>query len=303
MKLLVSITQSCIGSEDCKSVNYRNKLFVETLGIVSNMKNLYISDEMEQIVMKLHKMFISTSKPESPRFHNCKAGLALFGAGLGHMQMIEVDESRKSSAVCELYHMLLRERHWALVHLVLTAFGYFAARTSCNQLWRFVPPDAALSYDLSSSNGNEPSEERFMGEFKSFLEKEMSLKSISPSLDQVSHLRKEAAVLRGVASEIGTKSGRESEMSVPMECDIVELFHEQASAKRRKVPDSICKGMEMLENGVKAIHDGISQWQEDAPHQPPPGEKESQLHDKFLNHFSCLKDVIMSLASNIAGGD
>lgn len=302
MKLLVSISQSCIGSEDCKSVNYRNKLFVETLGIVSNMKNLYISDEMEQIVMKLHKMFISTSKPESPRFHNCKAGLALFGAGLGHMQMIEVDESRKSSAVCELYHMLLRERHWALVHLVLTAFGYFAARTSCNQLWRFVPPDAALSYDLSS-NGNEPSEERFMGEFKSFLEKEMSLKSISPSLDQVSHLRKEAAVLRGVASEIGTKSGRESEMSVPMECDIVELFHEQASAKRRKVPDSICKGMEMLENGVTAIYDGISQWQEDAPHQPSPWGRETQLHDKFLAHFSCLKDVIMSLASNIAGGD
>nr|GEV37116.1 hypothetical protein [Tanacetum cinerariifolium] len=38
----------------------------------------------------------------------------------------------------------------ALAHLAMTAFGYFSARTSCKELWRFVPPDAALSFDLES---------------------------------------------------------------------------------------------------------------------------------------------------------
>jgi hypothetical protein len=65
--------------------------------------------------------------------------------------------------------MLLKERHWALAHLSMTAFWYFSARTSCNELWRFVPPDAALLFDLES--GVDVNDERFMSEFKVFFEK------------------------------------------------------------------------------------------------------------------------------------
>ena len=89
--------------------------------------------------------------------------LSLLLRALGDMEMSEMDESPKTHAMWELFHMLFRERHWALVHLALASFGYFAARTSCNQLWQFVPQDAALSFDLVS--GNEIDKDRFMLEF------------------------------------------------------------------------------------------------------------------------------------------
>ncbi|GJX13631.1 hypothetical protein Tco_0205389 [Tanacetum coccineum] len=63
-------------------------------------------------------------------------------------------------------------RRTALGFSSSTAFGYFSARTGCNELWRFVPPDAALSYDLES--GVDVNDERFMSEFKVFFEKEVA---------------------------------------------------------------------------------------------------------------------------------
>ncbi|KAF3784512.1 Formin-like protein 5, partial [Nymphaea thermarum] len=58
----------------------------------------------------------------------------------------------------------VRERHWALPHLALSALGYVSAQTSCNQLWRFVLQDAALSF--VKDIGMRAPKERFMSEFK-----------------------------------------------------------------------------------------------------------------------------------------
>ncbi|CAI0380436.1 unnamed protein product [Linum tenue] len=143
-----------------------------TLEIVSVMKHLYQSDEMEKVI-ELHGLFISGPTASDSCLYQCKPHLALFMGGLGDVQMSESNDCTKTTAVWDLYHMLLKEQHWALVHLVIPSFGYFAAHTSCNQLWRFVPQNAALSYGVMSAS--EVSEQRFMSELKAFLEKEVAV--------------------------------------------------------------------------------------------------------------------------------
>lgn len=128
------------------------------------MKHLYTSEEMGRVILQLQSLFISKSAVTDSGLSKCKPNLAAFVAGLGHIQFHEETDNNKSkvSASWELFHMLLKERHWALAHLSMTAFGYFSAHTSCNELWRFVPPDAALSFDLES--GVDVNDERFMSD-------------------------------------------------------------------------------------------------------------------------------------------
>ncbi|KAL3724634.1 hypothetical protein ACJRO7_029749 [Eucalyptus globulus] len=226
LKFLANILQSCTRSPEHVANDIFLKLLGQALAIVSNMTRLYACNGMDEVIRKLQNLIITMAA--DARLYQCKVELALFMAGLGHIEMKERDDCPKSSAIWELYHILLREQHWALKHLAIKAFGNFAARTSCNQLWRFVPQKAALSYDLSQVN--EANEERFMSEFKKILEKE-----------------------------------------------------------KRKVPDEISKGVELLQSGLRAISDGLSLW----------GKAEAsplELHDKFLVHFSCLEDVITHLA-------
>lgn len=203
------------------------------------------------------------------------------------MEMTESDDCAKSSAVWELYHMLFRERHWALVHLAIEAFGYFAARTSCNQLWRFVPQNASLSYDLMS--GNEASEKRFMSDLKAFLEKETALLNTTPSMEQLELLVTEGMTLKEMVQKI-------SRIHIDAtECESMEINVDIVSKKRRKLPDGISRGMELLQSGLKLIGGGISQWQENH-------FESSELHDKFLSHLSCLEDVVSHL-TGLAGND
>ncbi|XP_048235460.1 uncharacterized protein LOC8267900 isoform X2 [Ricinus communis] len=255
-----------------------HKLLNETLGIISNLKHLYKSDEIEEVILELQNLFISGPAASDPLLYQCKPYLLLFMGGLGDMDMSESDNCAKSCAVWELYHMLFKERHWALVHLAIAAFGYFAARTSCNQLWRFVPQDAALSYDLMS--GNEANEERFMSELKAFLEKEMAVLTVSPSLEQLQLLVKEGIMLKEMVQRIS------SIQIETMECEDVGV--DVQSNKRRKLPDGISKGVELLHSGLKVIGDGLSQLQQNH-------FESSEHHDKFLTHVSQLQDVITDI--------
>ncbi|XP_031382259.1 uncharacterized protein LOC116196600 isoform X1 [Punica granatum] len=285
LQFLFAILGTLSESSDTRVSYNCHRLLAETLGIFSHMNGLYKSNEMEAIILQLHKLFISKAASDTQQ-QRSKAELALFMAGFGHMDMSETEECKKGSAVCGLYHMLLRERHWALIHLAIASFGYFAARSSCNQLWRFVPDNAALSYDILG--GYEVSEERFMCEFKAFLEKERALPELAPSSEQILLLQEEAALLKeAVRKKIQTLETEE------MDCEVVEIDHEQLSSKRRKMPDGISKGVELLQSGLKVIGEGLSQWQKTQPNS-------LDLHDKLLTHFSCLEDAITNLAS-IAG--
>ena len=265
--------------------DHQRKLLSETLGIISNAKHLYATDGMEEVILELQNLFISGPAVADTQLYQCKPNLATFMAGLGHAELVENDNSAKSSSVRELYHMLLREQHWAFVHLAMAAFGYFAARTSCNQLWRFVPQDAALSFDLDS--GNEANEEKFLAELKAFLEKETALLTMTPSYDQLQLLVKEGLLLKEMVQK-----HQNSDLGV-VGCDTMESDVESQANKRRKLPDGIRDGVELLQSGLKVIGDGLPQLEQNH-------FDGAELHDKFMTHFLHLQEVIGQLAC-IAG--
>lgn len=277
LKFTVDVIHGYRGAVDSFMKDRYCKLLSETLGIISNLKHLYASDQMEEVILELQNLFVTSASASDTRLNQCKPDLAFFMAGLGHMEIVESEGTAKSSAVWELYHMLLRERHWALVHLVITAFGYFAARTSCNQLWRFVPQDAALSFNIET--GSEPSEERFMSELKSFLEKEVALLMATPCADQLGLLVKEGLMLKETVKKISNNN------RVDFGSVIMEVNGENQAKKKRKLPDGISEGMALLQSGVKVIVDGLSLWRQDHY-----GSRE--LQEKFSTHLSQLEDVI-----------
>ncbi|KAF9686216.1 hypothetical protein SADUNF_Sadunf03G0135600 [Salix dunnii] len=285
LKFLVAIIRNLRNPVDKLMKEHCHKLLSEMLGIVSNMKHLYKSDEMEGVLLELQNLFVSGPTASNTQLYQCKPYLALFMGGLGDMEMTENNACAKSFAVWELYHMLFRERHWALVHLAIAAFGYFAACTACNHLWRFVPQNASLSYDLMS--GNEASEERFMSELKAFLEKETALLTTTPSIEQLELLVKEGMMLKEMVRKIS------STHIDTKECESMEIDADNVSNKRRKLPDGISKGLELLQNGLKVIDDDISHWQENH-------YESSELHDKFSSHLSRLENVV-ALLTGLAG--
>ncbi|KAG7028781.1 hypothetical protein SDJN02_09962, partial [Cucurbita argyrosperma subsp. argyrosperma] len=281
LKFLLALLRSYKLSGVEKVKGFCRKLISETLVIISCMKHLYASSEMEEVILELEKLFISGPTASDALLYECKSGLVPFLAGLAHIKMIETDDNAKSCAVWELYHMLFKERHWAFIHLGLTAFGYFAARTSCDELWRFVPQNAALSYDLES--GKHVNEEGFMLEFKIFLEKEMALLTVTPSAEQLALLMKEGLLLKDKFNTLLKSCGK------GIECKSMEI-DEGPSSRKRKLPEGISKGMELLKNGLKFMRQGLSLLE--ANH-----VDSRELHNKLLSHFSGLEDEIDRLDS------
>lgn len=287
LKFLLSVIHEYKNSSDDSVKDNCRKLLTELLIIISNMEHLYAQDEMGKVILELQNLFISSPSASDTLLHKCKSGLANFMAGLGYMEISENNESTKSIAVWELYHMLLRERHWAFIHLATTAFGYFAARTSCNQLWRFLPPDAALSFDIET--GTDTNEDRFMSELKAFLDKEMGTCGISNSLNQLAVIVKEGLLLK-------EKLMKYSKVAPEVKgCEFMEIHAETHANKRRKLPKEITEGMELLQCGLKVMGDGISRMQGN-------NFEFTELPEKFLNHFSRLEDAISHLVGLTGSG-
>lgn len=285
LKFLLALLRCYKISEVEQVKRFCRKLISETLWIISCTKHLYASNEMDEVILELEKLFISGPTASDALLYECKSGLAPFLAGLAHIKMIETDDNAKSCAVWELYHMLFKERHWAFIHLGLTTFGYFAARTSCDELWRFVPQDAALSYDLES--GKQVHEEGFMLEFKIFLEKEMALLTVTPSAEQLALLMKEGQMLKDMLKTLLKSCGKGIEYK-SMEID-------GPSSRKRKLPEGISKGMGLLKNGLKVVRQGLSLLEESH-------FDSRELHNKLLSHFACLEDEIDRLGRQ-SGGD
>ncbi|KAF3793508.1 hypothetical protein EJ110_NYTH03676 [Nymphaea thermarum] len=268
--------------EDCNESSQKDsygQLLHQALMVISSMKRAYSSHDMEGVILGLQKLFSMDSTDSGKFLVIIKPALSSFLAGLGHMEIAEVEENAVSSAIWELYHSLLRERHWALAHLALSAFGYFAARTSCNQLWRFVPQDAALSFDKDT--GLEATEERFMSELKAYLEKGVALIADSPSKQQLGLLEKEAMSIQGrLKQEAEHLALKSTAMEVDDENHVAE--------KKRKFPEVIGEGMMLLQRGLEIVRNGLEEWR---------GQKDGcpELQDDLSTHLSCLEDVIAHL--------
>ncbi|XP_020093528.1 uncharacterized protein LOC109713754 isoform X2 [Ananas comosus] len=259
------------------------KILSSTLDIISNMKHLYNSNEMENLILDLHALFVKDSPNSNSLLHQCKPSLASFMAGLSHVEITESEGDMLCSAIWDLYHLLLRERHWALIHLAINSFGYFAARTSCTQLWRFVPDDAALSYDMDM--GMNSDENRFMSELRVFLEKEVALNDLNLSREQLDFLIKEGAELKRLVKQINTIS----QITGTEKMEICE--ESNLKKKKRKVPDGICEGVVLLQSGLKVMRNALVQ------------AEPSELQNEFSSQISSLEDLIshiVSLSGNVS---
>lgn len=250
------------------------KLLGTLLELISNAKHLYSYVEIREIILELQIVFVEPDDTIS----QCQPYLATFLAGLSHMQIAEDDENPLSAAIWDLYHFLLRERHWAFVHLAIAAFGYFAARTSCTQLWRFVPSNAALSFD--STTGSEAKYDSFMNELKGFLEKEGALCEASPCKEQLSFL-----IMEGITLKRLTKSSSTMQEVPGLQTVEINSRGKCPRKKKRKLPDGIYEGMDLLQNGLKAMNNALSQ------------PDSAELKEEFSAHISCLNDVISHLVS------
>ncbi|KAJ1404809.1 hypothetical protein SESBI_26387 [Sesbania bispinosa] len=140
-----------------------------------------------------------------------------------------------------------------------------------------VDKDAALSYDTVS--GVETDQERFMFEFRTFLNKEIALLTVAPSPEQLELLRREGLMLKQMVHKISVIA-KEKEG-----CQNMEVDDKNQSNRKRKLPDGISRGVELLKNGLKIISDGLSQWQLNQ-------FDTNELHVKYSTQFSLLEDAI-----------
>lgn len=245
------------------------------LVIISNTRHLCAFSEMEKLTLQLRTLFVSTSDKSNAVLSQCKPSMASFMSTLGHLNVTEDDANELCSAIWDLYHLLLKERHWALIHLAMDSFGYFAARTSFTQLWRFVPGDAALSYNAST--GMSIDENGFMLELRAYLQKEVALHTDKWSEEQIRLLVSEGRALKKLVEAC-------CEIPVVAEPEKAPVAKD-ASTKKRKMPDGICEGMAMLQNGLKVMRGAF-------------GEGDfADLKDRFAAHLSRLEDAVSQIAS------
>ncbi|KAG8073439.1 hypothetical protein GUJ93_ZPchr0006g43216 [Zizania palustris] len=237
------------------------------LVIITHVRHLCAHSELEKLTLELHALFMSGSDNSNSALSQCKPSVSSFMAILGHLNTSEDDANILCSAMWDLYHFLLRERHWALIHLAMGSFGYFAARTSFTQLWKFVPVDAALSYNTST--GVDTDENGFMLELKAFLQKEVALKDNKWSEEQTCFLVSEGRVLKKLV---------ESFSEIP-------LVPEPNKVKKRKMPDGICEGMMLVQNGLKVMRRALNE------------RDFAELKDRFVVHLSRLEDAVSHVAS------
>ncbi|KAG9447692.1 hypothetical protein H6P81_013820 [Aristolochia fimbriata] len=281
LKFMLAVMHGYRSSNSSSYKEHYSKLLSQTLEIISNTKHLYASDNIVQVVLELKTLFSEGPSASDIWLHQCKPALASFLAGLSHMEIVESDDCMTTSAIWELYHLLLRERHWALVHLALSSFGYFAARTTCNQLWRFVPSDAALSLDTET--GKEANEELFMTELKVFLEKERALVKVTLCDVELSFLSREGRRLNQAIEKLASCNMEVAEGKV------VQIDKENSVKKKRKLPGEVHEGVALLQRGVKVMSGALARWS-----QLNNGSK--ALHDELANGISSINGVVSHLA-------
>lgn len=248
------------------------KLISSMLDIISEAKQLYGYPEMSELITNVHSFFV----PKSDANTTFLPSLARFIAGLSHMAIHEGNDNSVSTAIWDLNHILLRERHWAVMHQAVAGFGYFAAHTTCTQLWRFVPDDAALSYDAET--GTVTDENRFMSELKAFLEKEVAASVAVFSGEEFGFLKKEGESLQKKVESC-------TSVAVPM-----EMGEEQEALlrKKRKIPEGFCEGVVLLQSGLKAMRGALDQTD------LAGFENEISSHmaslENVISHLVCLSD-------------
>ncbi|BFI25790.1 hypothetical protein MPTK2_1g24360 [Marchantia polymorpha subsp. ruderalis] len=225
------------------------------LQLIPHVQHLLDPLYLQTLLPKLYDCCVVPSRGTTSK--ELKQALPEFLANLSDIVMTEEEENPAMRALWGLFHLVLKETHWALVHMGLASFSHYAANTSCQELWRFVPHDAALA---RKARGDDVTGDVFMSALKSFIEKEGAENSLAPSDEEVQLLRSEGALLHKFTDN-GVSRRIENVDLDEMEIDSVI----KDSAEVNLTLDMICRGTavlkDILPSWLAAKGSGSHQWQ------------------------------------------
>ncbi|XP_059065966.1 uncharacterized protein LOC131061428 isoform X2 [Cryptomeria japonica] len=297
-KLAVALIKSYKLAKERSQRHYYSNLLSYTLEVMSYVNRRLGSCDIKDVLTTLDGLFINGDSISDEAQIEFKPALALFLASLSSMEIPEDEGNAASKAMWKLYHLILRERHWAGVHLGLASFGYYAARTPCKELWRFVPLDAALSFDIKS--GKESNVEQFMSELKYFLEKEGALNSLSVCEEEKNFLRREGMlqnkIIRNYWLNIEISCGEQKQNEQGFESQEMEIDANNSGKEESEFSMSIQQGMSLLQKGLSLLHANSAKWQDEE-------RFNSEQRDKLAGHLFSLADIIKEVGSTFHSSD
>ncbi|MCO5593994.1 hypothetical protein L7F22_048013 [Adiantum nelumboides] len=279
IKMIVDLLQVCHRKSDC---GIKSQSLKYLSGIWQKMQ----PEEIRSVIVPLRNLIVTKNFSESEELQ-IKLSLAEALAGLGEVSMSEDETDPTNCALWELYHVILRERHWAYAHLALASFGYFVAHTSWNELWRFVPSDAALAYD--GENVSLAKESIFMTSLRRFLEKEVVCTTSSKS--DVKTVQPEGELLETSMLEfyqVADKSRTMESQGMVDCCDMNVDSGVHADPIESSLPPEISNAMSMLQEGLLLLKEKLPTWFKESGQN---SEQQQHMHDQL----SLLADVIAQL--------
>lgn len=218
---------------------------------------------LQNILVKIEELVKSASEDDAL---SLKVSLAEFLSSLSSFEFPEVVDNPVSEALWYLYHTVLREQHWALVHCGLRSFGHFAEHTPCNELWRFVPSDPGLASDMHEMT--QSGADMFMSTLKSYLEKETMCASLIVSDTEIDLLHQEAKKQR----RSYFPSLQQKEREIPEEktivvdldsmdtMDTMDIRHPKAVGLNKSKPDEVKTAILMLQEGFSLLSNMSTEW-------------------------------------------
>ena len=215
---------------------------------------------LENLLVKVEKLVKSASQNDS---FALKSSLAEFLSSLSAFEFPEEVGNPASEALWYLYHTVLREQHWVLVHSGLTSFGHFAEQTPCNELWRFVPSDPGLASDVQESL--QSGSDMFMSTLKSYLEKETMCASLTVTATDIDMLHQEAKKQRNSYFQLLQQKEREipEEKTIVIDLDSMDIDSRPPNTlglKDESKPDELKTAILMLQEGFSLLSNISPAW-------------------------------------------
>lgn len=215
---------------------------------------------LQTVLVKIEELVRSSSQDDAI---SLKVSLAEFLSSLSSFEFPEVVDNPLSEALWYLYHTVLREQHWALVHCGLESFGHFAEHTPCNELWRFVPSDPGLASDVPEST--ESGADLFMSTLKCYLEKETMCASLIVSDKEIDLLQQEAKKQRRSYFQSLQQKEREipEEKTIVVDLDSMDLDvrpPKTVGRNDKSKPDQVETAFFMLQEGFSLLSNMSTEW-------------------------------------------
>ncbi|KAG0595246.1 hypothetical protein M758_UG153000 [Ceratodon purpureus] len=228
--------------------------------VSSFLKQNVQPNALQNLLVKVEKLVKLASLDDSVAF---KSSLAEFLSNLSAFEFSEDVGNPASEALWYLYHTVLREQHWALVHSGLMSFGHFAEQTPCNELWRFVPSDPGLASDVHESS--QSGSGMFMSTLKAYLEKETMCSSLTVLGTDIELLSEEVRKQRRSYFQLlQQKEGKfPEEKTIAIDLDSIDLDTTPSNTSGlngKSKPDEVKRATLMLQEGFSLLSNISPKW-------------------------------------------